>query len=198
MNNLSTNEIKILLKIFKDFNSYHNANNLSKELGLSAMGALKIVKNLEKQGLIQYDLIGKAKMYHVNLKNDYARQYISFLLRKEAEESKSRIKRWVVELKKLKSVSNIGILFGSVIRSDQYNDIDVLVVLKQSQIKEFNKLVEELNQINVKRIHTVKQSIHDLKDNLVNKDKVVLNVLRNGIILFGYDKLVEVIEGVSR
>jgi DNA-binding Lrp family transcriptional regulator len=198
MNGLSPNEMIVLLKIFKDFNSYHNANKLSKEMGLSAMGALKILKNLEKQNLIKYEMVGKAKIYKINFNNNYAKEYVAFLLRKEAEDSKPRIKRWVAELRKLEPYSQIGMVFGSVLKSDQHNDVDLLAVLKQLQVKEFNKKIDELNQINVKRIHPVKQTLQDLKNNLVKKDKIVLSAIRDCIVLFGYDKIVEVVESVSR
>ncbi len=198
MNGLSPNEMNVLLKIFKDFNSHHNANKLSKEMGLSAMGALKILKNLEKQNLIKYEMVGKAKIYKLNFSNNYAKEYVAFLLRKEAEDSKSRIKRWVAELRKLEPYSSIGIVFGSVLKSDQHNDVDLLAVLKQSEVQEFNKKVDELNQINVKRIHPVKQTLQDLKNNLAKTDKIVLSAIREGVVLFGFDKIVEVIESVSR
>jgi len=131
MNGLSSNEMKVLLKIFKDFGSHHNANKLSKEMGLSAMGVLKILKNLEKQNLINYEMIGKAKIYKINFQNSYAKEYLSFLLRKEAEDSKPRIKRWVIELRKLEQYSSVGVVFGSVLKSDQHKDVDLLSVLKQ-------------------------------------------------------------------
>ncbi len=197
MNGLSINEMNILLKIFKDFNNYYNANNLSKFFGLSSMGVLKILNNLEKQGLVVYDLIGKAKIYRINFKKEYTRQYISFLLRKEAEESNPKIKRWLIELRKLESLAKIGILFGSLLKNNQYNDVDVLSILKQSQINGFNKKIKELNQINVKRIHPIKQSIKDLKDNLAGKDKIIISALREGVVLFGYNKIVEVVGSVT-
>ncbi|MCK4589050.1 MAG: hypothetical protein KAT77_01290 [Nanoarchaeota archaeon] len=197
MYDTTINEIRIILKIFKNFSNKYNSNNLAKEIGLSAMGALKILRKLYEQNLLKIEEIGKAKIYSINFKNEYVKQYISFLLRKEAEESKGKIKRWIVELRKLDKSADIGLLFGSVLKSDKYNDVDMLAVLKQSQLKEFNKKVEELNKINVKRIHLIKQSIQDLKDNLIKKDKVILNAVKQGIVLFGYEKFVEVVESVS-
>jgi len=198
MNDLTVNEVHVALMIFKDFSVKYNANNLSKKLGLSAMGTLKILKKLQVQNLLKSEEIGKSRIYSINFENDYTKQYISFLLRKEAEESDPRIKRWIVELRKLDDVSGIGLLFGSVIRSDKYNDIDFLAVLKQAQINEFNEKLDELNKLNVKRIHSVKQSVQDIKDNLARKDKVLVDAVRLAIVVFGYEKYIEVIESVSR
>ncbi len=197
MYKLTANEMKIILRIFKDFNSKYNANNLAKEFKLSSMGVLKIVKRLHKQNLLKFEVVGKAKIYSINFKNDYVKKYLVFLLSKEAEESIGKIKRWIVELRKLENSAEIGVLFGSVLKSNKFDDIDMLAVLKQSQVKDFNKLVEEINQLSVKKVHPVKQSVQDLKNNLLKKDKIILNAVKEGIVLFGYEKFVEVIESVS-
>ena len=197
MNDLTANEMKIILRIFKDFNTKYNANSLAKEFGLSAMGVLKILKKLHKQNLLKVEVIGKARIYSINFKNDYAKGYLAFLLMKETEESIGRIKRWVVELRKLEKSAEICVLFGSMLKLDKYSDVDLLAALKQSQIKDFNKIIGEINQLNVKKVHPIKQSFQDLRANLLKKDKVVLNAVKESIVLFGYEKFVEVVENVS-
>ena len=197
MNDLTANEMKVMLRIFKDFNSKCNANSLSKELGLSAMGVLKILKKLHNQNLLKVEVVGKARIYSINFRNDYAKEYLVFLLRKEAEESAGKVKRWVVELRKLEGSAEIGVLFGSVIKSDKFSDVDLLAVLKQTQLKGFNKIIEGINQLAVKKVHPVRQSVQDFRNNLLKKDKVLLSAVKEGIVLFGYEKFVEVVESVS-
>jgi DNA-binding Lrp family transcriptional regulator len=194
---LTENEMKAVLMIFKDFNTRYNSNNLAKEIGLSAMGTLKILKKLHKQNILKVEEIGKSKIYSIDF-NDYSKQFISFLLRKEAEEITGRVKRWVVELRKLKDTAIIGILAGSVLKTEKYNDVDILAALRQQQIKKFNERINEMNEINIKRIHPIKQAVKDLKNNLSKKDKVVLDIIKSGIVLFGYDEFVEVVKSVSR
>ncbi len=197
MNDLTANEMKVILRIFKDFNTKCNANTLAKVLGLSAMGVLKILKKMHAQNLLKVEMVGRARIYSVNFGNDYAKGYIAFLLRKEAEESAGIVKRWVVELRSLEKSAEICVLFGSVLKSGNYNDVDLLAVLKQQKVKDFNKAVEEISQLNVKKIHPVKQSVQDLRNNLLKKDDVVLNAVKEGIVLFGYEKFVEAVESAS-
>jgi predicted nucleotidyltransferase len=116
------------------------------------------------------------------------------LLQKEAEDSLPRIKRWVKEFRKLESVADFGILFGSVISKDNANDIDLFLVTNQKQNNNVNKTVSELQRLTTKKIHVVKQTKEDLITNLKQKNKVLLEIIKKGIVLFGYDKLIEVIK----
>ena len=196
MRDITQNEMNVLLTLFKDFDTGYNANSLSKKIGLTSMGALKILKNLEKEGLLKSTQLGKAVFYKLNF-SKYTKAYLNFLLQKEAEQSLPRIKRWVKELRRFQKTANIGVLFGSVLKKETFKDIDLLLVLEQSQIRDVNKLVAELNKVNIKKLHLVKQAKKDLESNLKKKDKVILSIVKNGIVLFGYDELIGVIENVS-
>lgn len=197
MKTITNNEMKAMLTLFKDFSVSYNANSLSKRINLTPMGALKILKSLEKQNVLKSKKMGKAVFYKPNFDNDHTKTYLKFLLQKESEQPIPRIKRWVKELGRLQSTAEIGILFGSVLKTDDYKDVDLLLVLKQSQNKEVNRLIAEINRINVKKVHVVKQLKDDLKKNLEKKDKILLDIIKNGVVLFGYTQIIEVIGNVT-
>ena len=152
---------------------------------------------MEKQKLLKAKQMGKAVFYKPDLNSNYTKTFLKFLLQKKAEETKSRVKRWVKELRKLQNNAEIGILFGSVLEKEKYNDVDLLIVLKQSQNSKINILINKINRINIKRIHVIKQTKEDIKQNLKKGDKVVLNAIKNGIVLFGYEKIIGVIQDVT-
>lgn len=192
MRAITQNDMDVVLTIFKDVDSDYNANSLSKVIGVSSMGALKILKRLEAQGILKSKQMGQAVFYKVNLEDDYARSYVLFLLKKEASESVPRIRRWVRELRGVAG-AEIGILFGSVLRKEKFNDVDALMVLRKAQNRILDKSIRDLNKINVKKIHAVKQTRQDLVSNLGKKDRVVLEIIKRGIVLFGYEEIVEVV-----
>ena len=76
------NEKKALLLLFKDFTIYYNANSLSKELGISRIGAMKLLRKLQKEELVISKKIGKSIIYKPNIKNDFGemRFIFSFIL----------------------------------------------------------------------------------------------------------------------
>lgn len=197
MKNITTNEMRILLTLFKDLAGNYNANNISKVIGITSMGALKILKNMEKENILISKKLGKANFYKPNLKNPYTKSYIKFSLQREAEQSQPAIKRWVNELRSFNESATAGILFGSTLQKpSSAKDIDLLLIFEKNQARKIEKLIQEKNKINVKKIHTIKQTKQDLKENINRKDKVLLSILKRGVILFGYEELIEVIENV--
>jgi DNA-binding Lrp family transcriptional regulator len=188
--------MNMLLLLFKDIKTAYNANTISKQLNITPMGALKILKRLEKQKIITSKQFGKAVFYKP-ADSDYARTCFEFLLKKEAEEAKPKIRQWVKELRKLENSADIGILFGSIMKKDTFKDVDVLLVLKQSQTEGLNRSINSINRISVKKIHHIIQTGNDLKENIKKGNPVALNALKQGIVLFGYDKLIGLIHSCS-
>ena len=197
MNEISPNEMKTLLMIFKDYSSSYNANNLSKKLNITSMGCLKILKNLEKKKILTSKQLGKARFYKIDFENSYAKTYLQFILENEAEESIPKIKKVVKEVRKLQENATIGIVFGSVLHKENYADVDLLLVLNNQKNEGLNKNIEEINKINIKKIHAVKQTEEDLIKNLKENNAVIISAIKEGIVAFGYEKVIKVIEDVS-
>jgi DNA-binding Lrp family transcriptional regulator len=197
MNEISPNEMKTLLMIFKDYSSSYNANNLSKKLNITSMGCLKILKNLEKKKILTSKQLGKARFYKIDFENSYAKTYLQFILENEAEESIPKIKKVVKEVRKLQENATIGIVFGSVLHKENYADVDLLLVLNNQKNEGLNKNIEEINKINIKKIHAVKQTEEDLIKNLKENNAVIISAIKEGIVAFGYEKIIQVIRNVS-
>src|SRR3989344_2471081 len=128
MTSLTENEKKSLLILFKDFNSYYNANSLSKKLSISRIGSRKILKKLEKEELLIFKEIGKSIVYKPNMYNDYATDVLSFLLSDEA----NKFRRWKDEFKEIFKQDRIVMLYGSVlINYSKAKDVDIMIIRKK-------------------------------------------------------------------
>lgn len=190
MKNPQENEMRFILSILKSPEKEYNANNLAKHLNMSSMGVLKIARRLEKQDIISFREVGKAKIYSINLGNDYVRQYVKLLLKKETENASSYVRRWIKELNKIKS-AKVVILFGSVLKKEKdAKDIDVLVIIDKKGFEKAKKEIEEINSLNEKKIHPVYQTKEDLQKHINEEDKVILNALK-GIVVMGEDIIIE-------
>ncbi|MBU3912565.1 MAG: hypothetical protein KKE50_00585 [Nanoarchaeota archaeon] len=193
MKDITDNEMKAILLVLKNPAEEFNARSMSKHLGISHMGALKIAKRLEKEGIFNSKKIGRAIIYKLNLNKSYSGQYVKFLLQRENESANPYVKRWINELRKITSASMI-ILFGSVIsKYDSAKDIDVLIVIDKGKFSKVKKSIEEINLINQKKIHPIFQAKEDLKKNIKSEDKVILNAIR-GLVVLGEDVLLEVLK----
>ncbi len=193
MEKITDNEMLFVLSIFKSPEIEYNANSIAKHMRISSMGALKIAKRLEKENILISKEFGKAKFYKPNFNSDYVKQYIKFLLKRESEQAPAYIKRWVSELKKIKSADSI-ILFGSILKKyEEARDIDVLLITDDKRFSKLKKEIEDINLINVKKLHPLYQTEKDLKENIKKHDKPVLDAIK-GIVIFGEDKIISLLE----
>ena len=193
MKDITKKEMELILTIFKNPTDDFNANNISIKIGITPMGALKIMKRLEKQGILISKKIGKAVFYKINLDKDYVADYLIFLLKREAELSSPYIKRWINEARKINS-ADIAILFGSALKKEsKANDIDILIVTDQKRFKKAKNEIEDINEISEPKLHAVYQTLNDLKENIRRKDAVVLSAIK-GIIAIGYRDLIKILK----
>jgi|SRR3989339_421930 len=193
MLNITNNEMHFILSIFKNPEKEYNANSIAKHLGISSMGALKIAKKLEKENIIISKKLGKANFFKINFDNNYVKQYLGFLLKREAEQSASYVKVWIREIRKLKS-ADAAILFGSVLQKQKdAGDVDVLLITNQKKFAKLKKEIESLDVLNVKKLHPLYQTKEDVVKNVKKEDKPLLNAIK-GIVVLGEDAIIKLFE----
>lgn len=190
---ITEKEMQFILLLFKSPEKEYNAHIIAKELNMSAMGALKIARRLEKEQLLTSKQLGKAIFYKLTLSNEYTQRYLCFLLKRETETAEGYIKRWVVDIKKIKS-ADAALLFGSVLRKHkEANDIDVLFITDQKRFETLKKEIEKINIVNIKKIHPIYQTEKDFSDNVRKGDVIVLDTLK-GIVVYGEETVIKVMQ----
>ncbi|MBI4439414.1 winged helix-turn-helix transcriptional regulator [Candidatus Woesearchaeota archaeon] len=192
MKDITSNEMLFVLNVFKSPEKEYNASSMAKYLGISPMGALKIARRLEEEHILKSRQVGKARIYQIDMDNEYAKEYVKFLLRREAEQSPAYVKVWIKELRKIKN-ADVAVLFGSVLRKKDANDIDVLLVTGQKKFSGLRKEVENINLINISKLHPMYQAKNDVKTNIKKGDKALLSAIK-GVVAFGEDELTNLIE----
>ncbi len=191
---LTDNEKKALLILFKDFTSYHNANSISKKIGISRIGCMKMLKKFEKKEIVTSKKIGKSIVYKPNLENDYVRDFISFLLSDEA----NHFKRWKDELKELFKGGRVVMLYGSTITDySKARDIDVMIIRKKGESGEIYEIITERQKYIPKKIHVVDLTPEEFLKNVKQRQKAIIDIVKNAIILFGQNRYVELIKNVT-
>jgi predicted nucleotidyltransferase len=190
---ITENEISIILNILKSPEKDFNANNLSKVIGISSMGVLKILKRLKEENILIDKKIGNISIYKINFSNEYANSYTKFLIKREKEHSPPYVKRWIKDLKEIKEVESI-VIFGSVLKKlKKAEDIDVLFILKDINFNKVKKRIQKLNQINDKKIHPLYQNKEDLKKNINKEDKIISSAIK-GIVINGEETFIELLK----
>ena len=184
-------EQEIIKILFKDFLDNYNSRSISKIAGISHAGAFKILKKLEKREIVLAKRIGKAIIYSLNMQNALAIREIEMALTIEAQS----YKKWIEEFKKLGGEAKFIILFGSILRNEkEAKDIDILIVAEKNKFNIIKKGINEKNLILTKKIHPLLQTKEDFKEDFKQKNKVLLEITKTGIVLFGQEELTKLLK----
>ena len=186
-------EMLVVLELLKNLKKEYNITGLAKEISLSPMGVLKILKKLENQEIVNLKKIGKSSVYNINWKNGETEDLVLVLLKNEIRNASPYLKRWGNEVKKINE-SEISIIFGSVLELEEKSqDIDVLFVVKKGKFDKLKEKINQVNKINEKEIHPIYQTLEDMKKNINKEDKIILGAIK-GVIVLGHEKFIELIK----
>ena len=189
---LTNLEQETLLKLFKEPYEEYNSNNLAISVGKSRIGVSKALNSLEKNNLVTGKILGKAKFYKINYNDEYARKTIELLLMDESK----KYPKWKDEFKEFQV--KILVIFGSIIKNEkEAQDIDILIVYNEKDNEQINKIIKEKNSILTKKIHPIKQTYEDIKNNILKKDKILINAIKDGIVLKGQEEIVRLMQEVT-
>lgn len=191
---LTSKEKSVLRLLMGSFDKDLSMNQVAKECGLAPNGALKILRKFEKEGILAAKNIANIKSYKINFENEKTSAVLELALISELE---GKIKYRLGDFIELKEITNICILFGSYINlKKEPHDLDVLFVLDKVHYKEYKKKLTSIKDIVPVNVHDIVQTEEDLKKNILKKDKIILGIIRNGIILWGQKAMLRVIKDV--
>lgn len=191
---LTRKEQEALLLVYKEVNNFYNANSLSKELGITQVGTMKILKRFEKSEILISKKIGKSIIYKANMEEEFVQKLIAFALINES----GKYKRWKDEFKSLYKEGRILLFYGSASRNYlQAKDIDLFLVLDKKDISKVNKEIKKIQNILPKKLHVIKATKEDLLNNIKGNNKSMIEIIKTAIVLFGYDDYMGVVNGFT-
>ena len=182
-----------LLYLLKHPTQQFNPLEISKKIDITHSGAFRLFAKLEEKGFVYNERRGRYNYYGLNFKRESTRKYLSYLIQKEKDSQKNKVKMWIGRILKIKSAS-IALLFGSVLDKDKPNDIDVVFVTPKNAT-DLYKEVDKLNITSLTKIHPIVQTKQDLLSNIRKKDPVIIKAL-SGILVFGDEEYFEVLAEV--
>ena len=172
----------------------YNINQLSKLNGISVGSAFKILKTLEKDNIILRKKISNASHYKLNLNNPETIKLCEILLLTEKRNLKGYPKIYADEIIKFED-AKIVIIFGSILKGKEFNDIDVLFIT--SQIKKVSNFCLDISKVRTKPVVPLIMRRDDLIKAIKQKKEAILNILKEGIVIKGESEFMEVIKNVN-
>ncbi|MEK6951332.1 MAG: winged helix-turn-helix domain-containing protein [Nanoarchaeota archaeon] len=191
---LTPNEKKILKYLLVNFNRDRSINEVAKDCQLSPNGAYKILRKLEREGVLTQKTIANIKAFKVSCPTLKARRIIELAF---MEPIKGRVEQRYKDLLPLQNVVRICIVFGSYLTEKKNpEDLDTLMVMEKTNFSTYKKALQEVQEIVPVKIHDILQTKQDFLTNLRQDNKVIKQALQWGIVLWGQEKLIEVLSDV--
>ncbi len=196
--------ILILKTMSKDLSKWYYTRELAKLSKVSVGTVSSEFSKLVKEGLVQQKTEGQEKYYKLNLENPTTRKLCELFEtdKKEKLYKENRRLAWILEdfAKKVSDfvpeVQSI-ILFGSASRGQATpkSDLDILVVVPNSEEEQFKKLMNSIDKLadeasgrHPAKLAPVVMMTKDFEKSIKDKKRFAADVLEDGIVLFGEER----------
>ncbi|MBN2142098.1 hypothetical protein JW711_02090 [Candidatus Woesearchaeota archaeon] len=188
------NTEKIVLFLLKNIDELgYNINQISKLNIISVGSAFKILKELEKNNILLKKEINNASHYKLNLNNYETVKLCELLILGEKRNLKSYARVYADDIMKFEQ-ADIIMLFGSILKGNDFNDVDVLFVT--NQVNKVNDFCLEISKVRTKPAVPFILKKDDLIKEIRQKKESILDIIKKGVILKGESVFIEVIKNI--
>lgn len=186
-------EIQIAKYLFKHYRDRYNARQLARILNINHAHANKLCNILADKKLLIKEEIGNSAFFSYEYDNKLAIKFIEYMLSLEEKEFPKWLSVLSHNLKKFKNDIEMGLIFGSAIKTRDFNDIDVFLMYDTEKSKGIKRIKDE-----IRKSKLVEKPIRYVdiaeKDILINKeDKIFYNILSESMVFHNPEKYVEVV-----
>lgn len=191
-------EIRIAKYVFKHYKDKYNARLLARMLSINHAHANKLCNMLVNKRLFIKEEVGNSIYFSFDYKNEMALKFMQYMLSLEEKDFPKWLVVLLYNLKKFEPYIDLGIVFGSSIKREDYRDIDVLLTYNKEKAKDVNRIKEE-----IRKSQQVEKPIRYVdittKDIIKNKDdKVFYSIISDSLVFYNPEKYVGIIKKCHR
>lgn len=189
------NTARVVMFLLRNTDKFgYNINQIAKLNKISVGSAFKILKELEKDRLIIKNEISNASHYTLNFDNPETTKLCELLLLAEKRNLKGYAKLYADEVIKFKD-AKIIVIFGSILRGKEFDDVDVLFIT--NQVKKVNNFCLEISKVKTKPVVPLIMKQEDLITAMKKRKDAILSMMKEGIVLRGESIFVETMKNVN-
>ena len=167
MLSLSDNEFSVISFLVRNFTERLTIRSIAQKLGFSAAGVFNILKKLEKEQIVIGEKLGTGMFYSINFDNKISEHLASIVLLMSEQ-----------EMQKL----NIDSIKSS--KAAVFDNKTILLVTDNVSVFD----------VSIPNVSVVMKTEEELIALFRKKDSEMLQMLRKGLVLFGENKIVEIIK----
>lgn len=167
MISLSDNEFSVINFLIRNFTERLTIRNIAKKLGFSPAGVFNILKKLEKEGIVTGQRFGTGLFYSINLDNKISWHLACIVLLYSDE--------------KLERLNFEQLRHAKAAIFDKKN---LLLIIDNVTIIDTT----------IPNVNVISKTEDEALILFRKKDQEILQVLRKGVVLFGEEKIVDIIK----
>lgn len=181
-------EIQIAKYLFKHYKDRYNARQLARLLKINHAHANKLCNLLTDKKLLIKEEIGNSAFFSYRYDSKPAIKFMEYVLSMEEKDFPKWLRVLSHSIEKFKGCVEMGSVFGSSIKTKDYNDIDILLVYDVEKSKEVKRIKDEIraSELVEKPIRYVDVTEKDILSN--KGDGVIYNVLSDSIVFHNSEK----------
>ena len=192
-------ELKILKILLTHFTIKVTITFLAHKINLTRVGTWKILKKLEADQLIILSPLNAGKTSTFIISLNWENPLVEKILSLALTEDTLKNQRWVSNFKELETKVDFLLIYGSILRfPKEAQDIDILGVTHKNNFLEIEKSLKLIQKTQIKKIHALHFTPLEFKKELEKQNKVFIDALEKGIILFGQEKFIKFIRELRK
>ena len=187
-------EIEIAMHLFKHYKEKYNPRQLAKVLNINHAHANKLCSLLADKNLLKKEEMGNSIYFSYAYHNPFAIKFMEYMLSLEINNAPQWLIVLLHTLKKYDEHIEMGLIFGSSIKTQDFQDIDILLMYDKSKTKIVKRIKDEIrtSELIEKPIRSVDITEEDIALNKENK--VFYSMLSDNLVFHNPEKYVAVIK----
>ncbi len=187
-------EIRIAKYLFKHYKDRYNPRQLAQILNTNHAHTNKLCNLLADKKLLIKENMGNSVFFSYEYGNKLAIKFMEYLLSLEEEEFPKWLSVLSHSLKKFKDYIEMGLVFGSSIKTRGFNDIDVLLMYDAEKSKDIKRIKDDIRKSELveKPIRYLDITENDIFQN--KEDKIFHSIVADSLIFHNPEKYAEIIK----
>ena len=169
MLSLSDNEFSVINFLVRNFTEKLTIRNLAQRLGFSAAGVFNILKKLEKEGIVAGQRLGTGLFYSINFGNKLSQHLAAIILLYSKEKP-------AINVEKIKHAKSAVF------------DMNTLLLVTD--------IITNI-EVDMPNVNVISKTEDEIIELFKKKDQEMMQLLKKGIVLFGEEKIVNIIKNCS-
>ena len=189
LSNITQKGVDLLISFSNDYSAKLSASELARSSKIPQQTASRLLNNLARLNLINYEKKGKNKLFYFNLEKQTTKILFNFIEHQKALQFQLKIKEISVIINEILKSCESLIVFGSYASKgfSKESDLDIVVLGRYDK-----EQIEKIKQKQVMEINEHYVSYNEFTRILESKNPLSIEIMKNHVLFGDVSKMVDI------